>query len=295
MGPHVQPARDAGSWLHRLSPIPKLAWLVAGVLTAAVTYAPAPLLGITLAALGVAASAGVARRLVRGLLVFLPLGASIILLQALLPAAACRPACETLAAVGPFTVHPEGIAHGLSLAARLLAMQAVTFAVVLTTDAPDLFAALNRLRVPLTASFTASMTLLFVPILRRELELVLGAQRARGLESTGPVALTRALVPVIASSVARLEQVAISLETRGFGGTSPRTSRRVVGFGSAERLLAVVGVAAGVAGIAAGVALWGPGQATVELSPDAAVAVVAVAAAGFGLVVLRAAALVLRA
>src|SRR5829696_5776987 len=124
MGRHVQPAWEAGSWLHRLSPIPKLAWLVAGVLTAAVTYAPAPLLGITLAAFGVAASAGVARRLVRGLLVFLPLGASIILIQALLPAA-CRPACETLAAVGPFTVHAEGVAHGLSLAARLLAMQAV--------------------------------------------------------------------------------------------------------------------------------------------------------------------------
>ena len=39
------------------------------------------------------------------------------------------------------------------------------------------------------------------------------------------------------ASVGRVERVAISLETRGFGGSTPRTSRRVVAFGPAERAL----------------------------------------------------------
>jgi hypothetical protein len=43
-----------------------------------------------------------------------------------------------------------------------------------------------------------------------------------------------------------------------------------------------------VVGVAAGLAWWGPGSASVGLSPQAAAVIVAVAAAGFAVVVARA-------
>ena len=68
-----------GSWLHRLGAIPKLAWAAAGVATALVTFDPAPLLAIAAAAIVVAATAGEAGRLLRTMVPFAPLAASILL------------------------------------------------------------------------------------------------------------------------------------------------------------------------------------------------------------------------
>ncbi|HEY3334059.1 MAG TPA: energy-coupling factor transporter transmembrane component T [Candidatus Limnocylindrales bacterium] len=292
----ISPAGPAAHarWLVRLSPIPKLAWMVAGVAFALVTYAPGPLLVVTAASSVLAAASGIGLRFARAIAAFIPLVASIVVLQALAPGF-CRPGCEPLASLGPFTVYADGLARGLSLVARLVALQSVAFLVILSTEAPDLFAALDRLRVPRQFSFAASMTLLFVPILRRELDLVLGAQRARGLRASGPAALGRALVPVIVAAVGRVERVVISLETRGFGGTTPRTSRRVVAFGRVEAALAIAGIVAGGAGVAAGLAWWGAGTQPITLAPGPAVAIVVVALLAFAIVIGRAIRLVVRA
>jgi energy-coupling factor transport system permease protein len=288
-------ATTGTSWLHRMSPVPKLAWMTAGVVISLVTYDLVPLLFITTAAVVAAASAGVGGALARTLLAFGPLAASILVIQALAPTS-CLPACTTVASVGPLTFYEEGIIHGMSLVARLLAMEVVAFTVLLTTHPSDLFAGLEMLRVPRSICFAASMTLQLVPILEREFALVLGAQRARGLRSSGPSALGRAIVPVVVAAVERVQQLSISLEARGFGGTIPRTSYREVVFRPADGVLALAGVFVGIAGAAAGLAWWGPGStASVEIPAWLAVAMVAVAGAVFIAVLARAVALVLRA
>jgi energy-coupling factor transport system permease protein len=288
-------ATTGTSWLHRMSPVPKLAWMTAGVVISLVTYDLVPLLFITTAAVVAAASAGVGGALARTLLAFGPLAASILVIQALAPTS-CLPACTTVASVGPLTFYEEGIIHGMSLVARLLAMEVVAFTVLLTTHPSDLFAGLEMLRVPRSICFAASMTLQLVPILEREFALVLGAQRARGLRSSGPSALGRAIVPVVVAAVERVQQLSISLEARGFGGTIPRTSYREVVFRPADGVLALAGVVVGIAGAAAGLAWWGPGStASVEIPAWLAVAMVAVAGAVFIAVLARAVALVLRA
>jgi energy-coupling factor transport system permease protein len=288
-------ATTGTSWLHRMSPVPKLAWMTAGVAISLVTYDLVPLLVITTAAVVAAASAGVGGALARTLLAFGPLAASILVIQALAPTS-CLPACTTVASVGPLTFYEEGIVHGMSLVARLLAMEVVAFTVLLTTHPSDLFAGLEMLRVPRSICFAASMTLQLVPILEREFALVLGAQRARGLRSSGPSALGRAIVPVVVAAIERVQQLSISLEARGFGGTIPRTSYREVAFRPADGVLALAGVVVGIAGAVAGLAWWGPGStASVEIPAWLAVAVVAVAGAVFIAVLARAVALVLRA
>jgi energy-coupling factor transport system permease protein len=287
-------ATTGTSWLHRMSPVTKLAWMTAGVAICLVTYDPVPLLVIAGIAALAAATAGTAGALGRILVAFGPLAASILVIQALAPTS-CSPACTAAAAFGPITLYEEGIARGLSLVLRLLAMEAVAFTMLLTTHPSDLFAGLVQIRIPRSISFVASLTLQLVPILEREFALVLAAQRARGLRSRGPTALGRSIVPVVVGAVERVQQLSISLEARGFGASGPRTSYREVGFGRADRILALVGVGVGVSGVAVGLARWGPASAALAIPSWLAVCVMAAAAVVFLAVLARAVALVVRA
>jgi energy-coupling factor transport system permease protein len=284
-----------GSWLHRLGAIPKLAWAAAGVATALVTFDPVPLLAISTGAVVVAATAGEGGRLLRTMVPFAPLAASILLVQVLAPLA-CRPDCTVAATVGPLTLYADGLTSGLSFVVRLLTMELVAFTAILATRAPDMLAALVRIRVPSSVALAIAMALQLVPILRRELRIVVDAQRIRGLRVAGPSALARALVPVIVASVERAQQLAISLEARGFGSGIARTSYREVSLGRGDVVLAAAGVVAGIAGIVAGLTFWGPGSfAWPPLPAWVAVAMLAVAGVAFAWAVVRGVAFALRA
>ena len=225
--------RPAGSWLHRMSAIPKLAWAAAGVATALVTFNPVPLLAISIAAVLVAATAGEAGRLLRAMLPFAPLAASILLVQVLAPLA-CRPACTVATTVGPFTLYAEGLTNGLSFVARLLTIELVAFTAILATRAPDLLAGLVRIGVPSSAAFAwrppSSSS--------RSCGASSGSSSTRSASaaSGSPVRprSPASLVPVIVASVERAQQLAISLESRGFGSGVARTSYREASLGRGD-------------------------------------------------------------
>jgi energy-coupling factor transport system permease protein len=272
-------AGPAGGWLRRASPLPKLAWLVSVTCVAFATYHPVPLLVIVGAGLLVAAAAGILRAVGRGLAWLAPLTASIVLLQGIAPAL-CAGACAPLFAVGPVTVYLDGIGHGLSLVARILAMEIVALAVLVTTHPADLFAALRRLRLPHDLAFLVAMTLQLVPVVSREVLVVLDARRARGAAATGVAALVPTLLPAFVGTVERMGQLAISLESRGFGATASRTSYRRVRASRIDGVAAAVAVVAGLAGTVAGIAWWGPGSWPVAaLPPSIALAAFCVALA----------------
>jgi energy-coupling factor transport system permease protein len=291
--PSADGAPRRSSWLHGVHPAAKIAWLVTGFVVPVATYHPVPLALIIAGALLVALSAGVLGRLLVVLLAFAPLAASIVLIQLVLPGG-CWPTCEPLASLGPLTLHREGVAHGLSLVARLGAMQTVAFTLILATAAPDVIAALDALRVLHWFSLPAALTLQLVPTLRRELAIVLVAQRARGLQASGPVALARALVPVIVATVERAEQQAISLESRGFGGSTRRTLRRDMRLRPLDGALVTAAIGAGVAGTTLGLTRWGRSSVpAVEVAPEVAI-VIALGAIGVLLAMLARVLVVLR-
>ena len=186
------------------------------------SFDPVALGGIAAAGVVVAATAGIAGRLARAIAVLAPLAAAILVVQAIAPVA-CGAACTPAATLGPFTIWVEGVARGLTFVLRIVAMEVAAIAVLQTTHPSDLFAALARLRVPYVLNLMIALTLQLVPVLQREVGLVLAAQRARAMRGSGLSALIPSFVPVFASTVERVQQLAISLESRGFG-TGPRTS-----------------------------------------------------------------------
>lgn len=269
VGPALTVERGT-SWLHRANPVAKLVWLLAALVVAFATYHPIPLFAIASAGLAFGASAGIGRRLTRTLLFFAPITASILVIQTLAPAD-CRGACLPTAFLGPLALFGDGTMHGLSLAGRLLALESVALAIFMTTHPSDLFAALARLRVPYVANLMVAMTLQLIPILQREFEVVLSAQRARGMRTTGFRALLPTFVPVFAGAFERVQRLTIAMESRGFGASGVRTSYRRVRFGRGDLAVVLVGIGAGVIGTVAGLTVWDADRARDIVLPASAV------------------------
>jgi energy-coupling factor transport system permease protein len=274
------------SWLHRASPLPKLAWFAAALPVVLLTYEPIVLLVAIAVGLAVCASAGLGRAWLRTVVALAPIGASVLVLQALAPVA-CRTGCTPVATLGPLTLYQEGLSHALALVGRLVAIETVAVATLATMHPSDLFAALRRLRVPYEIALMAMLSLQLVPQLQDEVRVVLQAQRARGLRASGIAALGPILVPVVAGAFDRLTVLVLGLEARGLGA-GPRTSYRQVRLGPAGALSILAALAFAGVGTWLAVTRWGSGQADVIVLPaPEAVAVVASAAIIFVVVMAR--------
>jgi len=178
-GPSVSVTHVRGtSWMHRLDPVAKFAWLIPAGIFCFTTYQPLPLFGLLLFGLAVAVSAKIIKPLLRVLVLFTPITASIIVIQGLSPVL-CGSSCEQEIFFGPLKIYGEGLSHAISLMLRVASFQILAFGLILSTHPSDLFASLARMRVPYLINFMISMTLQLVPVLQREVQLVLAAQRSR--------------------------------------------------------------------------------------------------------------------
>lgn len=229
------------SLIHRLNPIAKLAWVVVVMIVSFLTRNPIFLLGLALVGLFFVTVAGIWRPFTRVMLILLPIGTSLIVFQSIAPAFP-RP-WTPITSVGPFTVYQEGIYSGLSLLSRVVSMTVFALVMIMTTHPSDLFTSLKRLRVPYVLNFMLAMTLQLIPVLQREIAIVMSAQKSRGMKSTGFGAVLPSFVPVFVGAIERVQQLSISLESRAFGSSGVKTSYRQV---SVTPLDWLVGVTAGV-------------------------------------------------
>jgi energy-coupling factor transport system permease protein len=274
------------SWLHRASPLPKLAWLVASVPVVLLTYEPVVLTAVLSVGLLICVFGGMGRTWARTIVALAPIAASLLVIQTLAPVA-CRTACTPAASIGPLTLYQEGLSHALALVARLMALETVAVAVLATTHPSDLFAALRRLRVPYDVALMAMLSLQLIAQLQQAFHDTLQAQRARGLRTSGIGALVPTLVPVVAAAFDRVTLLVLSLEARGLGAGG-RTSYRQVRLGPAGRVGIAAALVAGALGTWLAVTRWGAAQATVLVVPaPIAVGIVLVAVAVFVIVMGR--------
>lgn len=280
-GPSVSVTHVRGtSWMHRLDPVAKFAWLIPAGIFCFTTYLPLPLFGLLLFGLTVAISAKIIKPLLRVLVLFTPITASIIVIQGLSPVL-CGSSCVQEMYFGPLKIYGEGLSHALSLMLRVASFQVLAFGLILSTHPSDLFASLARMRVPYLINFMISMTLQLVPVLQREVQLVLAAQRSRGMKGTGFGSIVPSFVPVAAGAVERVQQLAISLESRAFGSKGEKTSYRRVPSGPFDLFVGVLGIAVMMTLTVYGLQHWGQSGST----PIVFAPIVAMVMFGFGILV----------
>lgn len=120
------------------------------------------------------------------------------------------------------------IVYGVLLSLLLVILVTLFSLFFLTTNPDDLSLALVKLRVPYKLSLELSMAIRFIPTLTREVQIVVDAQRARGLDiDSGFVKRLRNLVPIfipiIVGAVRRSYRVAEAMESRAFGASKRRS------------------------------------------------------------------------
>jgi energy-coupling factor transport system permease protein len=236
-----------GSFFHRLHPLAKLLWAVSAITMAFATRNRLVLFGIFLFGLLFITLAGVLPAYLRVMRILFPISLSLIVFQALAPA--FPQPWIPIASLGPFTIYQEGIYSGLSLLSRAWAGSSFAVLLVLTTHPGDLFAALQKLGMPHELNFMVSASLQLVPIVQREFQIVLSAQRSRGMRARGFTSVIPSMVPVFAGTIERVQQLAMSLESRAFGSKGVKTSLRESKAAAVDYIFALAGVLLAAGGV----------------------------------------------
>lgn len=229
------------SFFHRLHPLSKAVWAVGAIVMAFATRNPLVLFGIFLLGLTFITLARVLPNYGQVMRLLLPISLSLIVFQALAPAFP-KP-WMPIAHLGPFTIYQEGIYSGLSLLTRAWAGSSFAVLLVLTTHPGDLFTALQKLGVPHEMNFMVSTSLQMVPIVQREFQIVMSAQRSRGMRPRGFASIIPSMVPVFAGTIERVQQLALSLESRAFGSKGLKTSLRQIRARPIDYVFGLLGVA----------------------------------------------------
>ncbi|MBU2548561.1 MAG: energy-coupling factor transporter transmembrane protein EcfT [Proteobacteria bacterium] len=133
------------------------------------------------------------------------------------------------AAWGPLVVTREGLLYGLTAGLRLDCFIVAAIIFLSSTPIEDFTYALFRLGLPFAPSFALTLAFRLTPLFIETGQTIAMAQKARGLDldAGGPIKKIRnhapIIVPVLVSGLRRGDQLAMALESRGFGKTGRRT------------------------------------------------------------------------
>ena len=137
-------------------------------------------------------------------------------------------------------VYKEGLIRGALLSLRIIFLVTFTSFLTQTTSPLDiadgleaLFRPLKKLKIPVSElALMMSISLRFIPLLQAEVERIVKAQMARGIDFKKGSFIKRMynyvpiLVPLFLSSFRRADELAIAMEARCFRGGEGRTKLR---------------------------------------------------------------------
>ncbi|MDD6706485.1 MAG: energy-coupling factor transporter transmembrane component T [Olsenella sp.] len=205
---------EGDTLLHRLNPVAKLA-LAAGIIVATfLARTWAVLVALLVLTLALGAYAHVSDRLRSILKVLLPVAAVMLALQC---------AFVTGGDHVLLWMTTDGLTSGGKACLRLLGVALPLILVLTVTRLNDLAnACVEVLHVPYRYAFTFTTALRFVPVFGQEMNAIMEAQTARGVEydTKNPFRKLRLMlplcIPLLVSSVGKTDATALAAEQRGF-------------------------------------------------------------------------------
>ena len=131
---------------------------------------------------------------------------------------------------GRYVVTREQLFYHLNLVIKYLATIPIVLLFVCTTQPSEFAASLNRIGVKYTVAYSVSLALRYIPDIQREYHEISQAQQARGIEMSKKESLVRRLksasailIPLILSSMDRIEVISNAMELRCFGKNKKRS------------------------------------------------------------------------
>jgi energy-coupling factor transport system permease protein len=131
--------------------------------------------------------------------------------------------------IGGAQMTQEGTLYGLNIIFKTLTMVLVIPLAMLTTDINNMIVALVKAKIPYKVVFVFSSTLRFFPLLFEELQMIVEAQRLRGLavEQMNPLQKVQVYgsvaVPLILGAMMKSQKLEVVLQSKAFSGSADRT------------------------------------------------------------------------
>lgn len=131
---------------------------------------------------------------------------------------------------GRYTITTEQLFYHLNVILKNVCTIPIVLLFVCTTNPSEFAASLNRIGVSYRISYAVALALRYIPDIQREYRDISLAQQARGVEMSKKASLisrlkaaSAILIPLILSSLDRIETISNAMELRGFGKEKKRT------------------------------------------------------------------------
>ena len=138
------------------------------------------------------------------------------------------PSGEVWMKFGFISIYKEGVMKAVNLTSKLTAVVSALTMLTLITPVKTFTLALEKKGLNPKAAFILMLTLQMIPEMKKQANVIMDSQKARGIETEGNVfvrakALIPVFIPLVLSSIANTEERAIMLEARGFSIGEKRT------------------------------------------------------------------------
>ena len=131
---------------------------------------------------------------------------------------------------GPYDVTAEQLFYHLNVILKTVCTIPIVLLFVCTTNPSEFAASLSHVGVSYRISYAVALSLRYIPDIQREYRDISLAQQARGTEMSKKASLVNRLkaastilIPLILSSMERIETISNAMELRGFGKGKKRS------------------------------------------------------------------------
>jgi len=221
--------------VHRLTGVTKLLFFVLWSITAMITYDTRSLLVMFLISLVIFKSSRVKWRDVSFVLylIFFFLFLNHLAIFAFSPLEGVKiygTRHDWFHLAGPYTVTAEQVFYQFNITLKYLTVIPMALLFILTTDPSEFAASLNRIGVSYKIAYAVAIAMRYIPDLLRDYQNISFAAQARGIDISRKAGIRQrvknafsVLMPLIFTSLERIETVSAAMELRGFGQQNRRT------------------------------------------------------------------------
>ena len=149
--------------------------------------------------------------------------------------------------IGPYTVTKEQLFYELNVILKYFATIPMALLFILTTDPSEFAASLNKIGVSYIVAYTVSIALRYIQDVQRDYKDISFAQQARGIDLSSKEKLSKRiknsaaiLMPLIFSSLERIDKISLAMELRAFGNNKKRTWYNSRKFGKIDYIFIVI-------------------------------------------------------
>ena len=132
--------------------------------------------------------------------------------------------------IGPYSLTVEQLFYQFNVTLKYFSIIPIALIFMVATDPSEFAASLNKIGVNYKIAYSVSIALRYIPDIQHEYSDISFAQQARGIDMSKKAKLsqriknsTAILMPLIFSSLERIETISSAMELRAFGNNKKRT------------------------------------------------------------------------